>query len=200
MVETITSKILPTNSIVPSIGEGIIEWAVSSKNQKVRAHLYAALLNFINLQPDFYGEPTQTQPQILIWYFRITWGRLEHNSKSFWDFEWVWNELDDWISFCRKLNEDIEQVWYFHHVCNLSRRNRWTSRDADTCIHTSRRHHATGWRSKMVEFYERKRIFETYFGVDWTWRCVIDTKSDRKLRLRIRIRPRIKNGHAEHPR
>ena len=56
MVETITSKILPTNSIVPSIGEGIIEWAVSSKNQKVRAHLYAALLNFINLQPDFYGE------------------------------------------------------------------------------------------------------------------------------------------------
>ena len=59
MVETITSKILPTNSIVPSIGEGIIEWAVSSKNQKVRAHLYAALLNFINLQPDFYGKPTQ---------------------------------------------------------------------------------------------------------------------------------------------
>jgi nuclear pore complex protein Nup205 len=56
MVETITSKILPTNSIVPSIGEGIIEWAVSSKNQKVRARLYAALLNFINLQPDFYGS------------------------------------------------------------------------------------------------------------------------------------------------
>ena len=62
MVETITSKILPTNSIVPSIGEGIIEWAVSSKNQKVRAHLYAALLNFINLQPDFYGECAPPDP------------------------------------------------------------------------------------------------------------------------------------------
>ena len=72
MVETITSKILPTNSIVPSIGEGIIEWAVSSKNQKVRAHLYAALLNFINLQPDFYGELTKKYPRILIGHFRIT--------------------------------------------------------------------------------------------------------------------------------
>ena len=38
MVETITSKILPTNSIVPSIGEGIIEWAVSSKNH---GHVHA---------------------------------------------------------------------------------------------------------------------------------------------------------------
>ena len=70
MVETITSKILPTNSIVPSIGEGIIEWAVSSKNQKVRAHLYAALLNFINLQPDFYGELTKKIPSNFDWTFQ----------------------------------------------------------------------------------------------------------------------------------
>ena len=43
---------MPANGVHPSIGEGIIEWAVASKNQKVRAHLYAALLNFIHLQSE----------------------------------------------------------------------------------------------------------------------------------------------------
>lgn len=51
MVDLVSAKIMPSSSSLPQIGEGIIEWAVSSRNQKVRAHLYTALLNYIHLQP-----------------------------------------------------------------------------------------------------------------------------------------------------
>ena len=73
--------VLPSSTLLPSIGEGqsfikqmlkhlfdqmvkikniflgLIEWAVSARyNQRVRAHLYGALLNFLQMQPDFYGK------------------------------------------------------------------------------------------------------------------------------------------------
>ena len=36
---------------------GLIEWAVGARyNQRVRAHLYGALLNYLQMQPDFYGK------------------------------------------------------------------------------------------------------------------------------------------------
>ena len=56
MVDLVSAKIMPSSSSLPQIGEGIIEWAVSSRNQKVRAHLYTALLNYIHLQPDSYSK------------------------------------------------------------------------------------------------------------------------------------------------
>ena len=49
--------ILPSSTLLPSIGEGLVEWAVSARyNQRVRAHLYGALLNYLQMQPDFYGK------------------------------------------------------------------------------------------------------------------------------------------------
>ena len=56
MIDAVSAKIMPSSSTLPQIGEGIIEWAVSSRNQKVRAHLYTALLNYIHLQPDSYSK------------------------------------------------------------------------------------------------------------------------------------------------
>ena len=49
--------VLPCSTILPSIGEGLIEWAVNARyNQRVRAHLYGALLNYLQMQPDFYVQ------------------------------------------------------------------------------------------------------------------------------------------------
>ena len=56
MIDVVSSKILPSSSSLSQIGEGIIEWAVSSRNQRVRVHLYTALLNYIHLQPDCYSK------------------------------------------------------------------------------------------------------------------------------------------------
>ena len=36
MIDVVSSKILPSSSSLSQIGEGIIEWAVSSRNQRVR--------------------------------------------------------------------------------------------------------------------------------------------------------------------
>lgn len=53
MSEMTATPIIPSSTLLPSIGEGLIQWCVSAKSQRVRSHLYASLLNYFQLQPDF---------------------------------------------------------------------------------------------------------------------------------------------------
>ena len=59
--------VLPCSTILPSIGEGLIEWAVNARyNQRVRAHLYGALLNYLQMQPDFYVQNDAEASRLLL--------------------------------------------------------------------------------------------------------------------------------------
>lgn len=53
--EMTATPIIPSSTLLPSIGEGLIQWAIGAQSQRVRSHLYASILNYFQLQPDFQG-------------------------------------------------------------------------------------------------------------------------------------------------